>query len=345
MIVSYYKNSFDTVGEPKKLSEILKDIKSTRWLLLASKVQSLEGEERSQFKKNKLPAFTLSGTFPPEQREDAKAESHSGLIGVDVDEDRDGLGEAFKADPYTFCCFRSVSGSGWCVVVKIPKTLDPEEHKEYGRGLEVYFMEKYGIKVDPTFKNLARLRFISYDEELYGNKDSLVWNTRVEAKRPQLSELKTTGMPDEIRVQRLLFNFVKSYGEFSSCASRHEYVYHFAVWCNRAGVSMDYAIHYAIENYPIPERDYNKEHRRSIEHCYSSSAAEFGTKVPEEFYNADDLKRFPQHSVLILGWLLTLKLKSYDDYKSRPTASEKYADMLRNEIEILTEIHYQLCSR
>lgn len=114
--------------------------------------------------KERLPSVTISGTF--QSRFDRGLSVHSGFIGIDVDELGDNV-EAFKEhlenDPYVVSAFMSVSGYGLCVVFQI----EPDRHRDAFQAIAAYFMEKYGVAIDPTSINVSRARFISYDPGIY----------------------------------------------------------------------------------------------------------------------------------------------------------------------------------
>jgi hypothetical protein len=56
-------------------------------------------------------------------------------------------------------------------MVKIP-TID---HLGKFQALEKYFLEKYNVKIDGSCKNISRRFFVSYDKDLYLNKDSEIF--------------------------------------------------------------------------------------------------------------------------------------------------------------------------
>lgn len=338
--VSFYKNTFETNGVTTPLSSILKAIKGGKWKTKIEELRS-ESDVKSRDKlKQALPAFTTSGLFG-DSREDRACLEPSGLIALDIDYDEPHFRSLLEEDPYTYCAFRSASAKGWCVLIKISRASDPEHHKNVARALSTYYRDFYGIKVDPTFKNLGRLRYVSFDPELFGNQKSSIWTKTEEVQKPKEGSLsyENSDMPTGLRLHKMLFMFTNEAGAFGTTASRHDYVYKFFVWANRAGIPQPEALTYALSNFQIPERNYRSEHRRSAMHVYESSAHEWSTKVPNLFFNPEDVKNFPQDKKFILKWLIEKKIKSIEDYSKREGASQKYIDMQSNEVEILIEIH------
>ena len=174
--VSVYRDVKDMAGNQGwYLPDILHGIKNGKWKQEVEAVRALypsRSLSRSDFKEAKkpytakkatLPNFTISGLFV--RCENDKIATYSGFIGIDFDEleDVDTFLSEICADTYTYAAFRSVSGNGVCVIVKVER----DKFAEAFLGLEKYYMERYGYPVDPSGKNLARRRFVSYDPDLY----------------------------------------------------------------------------------------------------------------------------------------------------------------------------------
>lgn len=123
--------------------------------------------ERSEIKGN-LPNATISGVF--KTRHNGGLITHSGFIAIDVDHVKrmDEAVKILQQDKYTYSLFKSVSGEGLCIVIRIPTT----DHKESFLALEEYYSDVYRINIDKSCKNVGRTRFISHDPDLYLNKDS-----------------------------------------------------------------------------------------------------------------------------------------------------------------------------
>ncbi|WP_191908867.1 VapE domain-containing protein [Larkinella humicola] len=131
-------------------------------------------EERKKLKNNGpnkigLYGVTVSGTFAQKTNDGLKAPS--GLIGIDLDDLNDELEDVRRQmiiDPYTFAVFKSISGTGLCVLVKI----DPARFADAFLALENYYLEKYGRKIDAACKNISRLRYGSHDPGVFCFRDT-----------------------------------------------------------------------------------------------------------------------------------------------------------------------------
>lgn len=169
--VSFYASVRDMAGKSLYLQDIFHGIQTGAYKdkVEAARVlyphPTLKGDDYKTAKqryneaKQQLPNFTVSGDFI--RCENDKLGKFSGFMGVDFDslEDVDTAISELACDSYTVAIFKSVSGHGLCVIVKV-------EHGRFAEafeGLEKYYLEKYGYAVDPSGKNIARRRYVSYD--------------------------------------------------------------------------------------------------------------------------------------------------------------------------------------
>lgn len=172
--VSMYKNSFDTKGGASNLGEVMNGIKNGKWKTEVEQVRRAEDKKERDTLKLKVPAFSPSGVFS--ERKTSGLISHSNRIAIDFDlQDNAILGtsleavrEALEGDQFSEYVFKSVSGKGLCVIVKI----DGGKHAESFAYLERYYKETYGLTIDKACKDVSRLRYVSYDSDLFHNPDS-----------------------------------------------------------------------------------------------------------------------------------------------------------------------------
>ena len=128
------------------------------------------------FQKEKLPCITTSGTFSA--RNEKGLVQHSGFMCIDLDAKDQVVKfdiEEIKKDPYVYAVHQSVGGFGYAVFFRI----NPEKHKESYFGLEKYFLEKYKLIADPAPKNVASLRYVSYDPDVYLNEKAKIFKSYV----------------------------------------------------------------------------------------------------------------------------------------------------------------------
>jgi predicted P-loop ATPase len=166
-LVSFYSNIKSVVQtEPKDINTILGGIKSGFYKDIVERVRTETDKAKRDELKKKAPNFTASGLFTKRTEEGLK--DHSGYIAIDID-DVEEYETTFKLlcnDDYTYACFKSIGGSGLCVLIQINGT----QHRDSFESLKAYFYNKYSIIIDPSCGNISRARFVSYDEDLFINE-------------------------------------------------------------------------------------------------------------------------------------------------------------------------------
>ena len=163
-------NGFPAKGQPHfasehiSISDFLNFVKYGKWKHLIEPIRiEPDQKKRSNLKRN-IPSLTISGVF--EERKEENLLEHSGFICIDIDHFTDKI--QLLTDQYTYALMKSASGGGLAVIVKI----DKEKHKESFKWLQNYYYKFFGIVVDSAPSNVASLRFVSYDPEIYINEKS-----------------------------------------------------------------------------------------------------------------------------------------------------------------------------
>ena len=129
--------------------------------------------------KSQLPAITGSCTQKQGSRSVANVEEMNGLILLDIDDNVDTeLRKRIDEDKYTMCSNRSVSGTGLVVFVKINSELFIESF----HGLAQYYSDTFNVDIDQSCKDASRLRYISYDMDVYVNEKSLKFVAKKQKK-------------------------------------------------------------------------------------------------------------------------------------------------------------------
>ena len=152
--------------ETMSIDTFLDGIKLGRWRDVVEAVRSCPDKDSRDVAKRSVPSLTVSGTFS--QRNQSSLVKHSGFICIDIDTECDR--SQLCRDPYTYALFDSVSRQGVAIIVKV----NPDRHSESFEWLQRYYYEQYGLVIDPKPRNVASLRFVSYDPSLYHNPDSKV---------------------------------------------------------------------------------------------------------------------------------------------------------------------------
>jgi len=147
------------------ISEFISAVKYGTWSELVEPIRNAPDKATRDKLKRTLPSVTIAGLF--KERDKEKLIKHSGFICIDIDSYTDK--SELAADPYTYALFLSVTGKGLAVIAKV----NPDKHVESYNWLANYYFAKFGITSDPAPKNVASLRFVSYDPDIFINEKSL----------------------------------------------------------------------------------------------------------------------------------------------------------------------------
>lgn len=136
--------------------------------------------------KQSSQAVTGSCTFISGTNKEAKnISSLNGLIIIDIDNDQvtDEIANQLQNDPYTYIMHKSFGGGqNYCIFVRI----DSNRFEDSFENLAQYYYTTYSISIDQACKNKNRLRFLSYDPEIFINDSAKRWK----ASKPKTKELK-----------------------------------------------------------------------------------------------------------------------------------------------------------
>lgn len=136
--------------------------------------------------KNQSQAVTGSCTFiSGVSKSTQNISSLNGLIIIDIDNDQvtEEIKTQLQNDPYTYIMHSSFGGGqNYCIFVKI----DSNRFDDSFENLAQYYFSTYGIKIDQACKNKNRLRFLSFDPEIFVNDSAKRWK----ATKPKNIEVK-----------------------------------------------------------------------------------------------------------------------------------------------------------
>ena len=154
------------------LSQYITIVKTglTQDLVLKARAEKQKGNEK-EYKNLKATAPIITGSVVMKEgkKEASNISYFNGLIIIDIDceIDNDKILQLQK-DRYTYILHRSFGGDGVCIFVKI----NPEKFKDSFDGLAEYYLKNYNITIDHACSNPNRLRYISFDPELFINEKS-----------------------------------------------------------------------------------------------------------------------------------------------------------------------------
>lgn len=169
MNISFFPRIFErTPSRETSVIEFLNTVKHGTYEHLINPINNEpDKKKRKKLKENTLPYVTISGSFP-EVRNKEGLEKHSGFLCLDIDDSSD-LAKDWDnvtSDSYTYGAFKSASGLGIAVIIKI----NPAKHLESFLALERYYLENFQIMLDKSCKDITRPRFVSNDPNAYINE-------------------------------------------------------------------------------------------------------------------------------------------------------------------------------
>lgn len=174
ILVSYYENSFVKEKKEIDLENYSGMIKHGAWQdhVLKARAAKQSGDIDTYKKfKAKSQCITGSAIMKEGSRSDANIKELNGFIVIDIDNQ---INEDLKNDKYSAIVHRSFGGDGMCIFVRI----NPDKFLDSFNGLAQYYLENYNITIDPSCKNPSRIRYISYDPDIFVNEKSLKFITK-----------------------------------------------------------------------------------------------------------------------------------------------------------------------
>jgi flagellar biosynthesis GTPase FlhF len=278
-MVTIFKN-FNEVVEHKTISTILEEIKTGKYrpgiIYLRKSLAENKTEAYNKAKKS-LPAFTPSGKFVGGRKLEYLADYSSCII-LDIDKltvaDLQNAKHLANQSEFTFASFISPSGNGLKILVKINS--DKANHKEAFLLVQAHYESILKLEIDKSGKDLTRLCFYSYDENLYYNENAKIFSVTEQEKEPKANierEFKRTEPKIVINSDAIYnhcVNFTEKKVQFVN-GSRNVFVHQLACNLNRKGVALNEALGYILTDFGYDE----KEVTQAVNSAYGNSH-EFG---------------------------------------------------------------------
>jgi hypothetical protein len=279
-MVTIFKN-FNEVVEHKTILTILEEIKTGKYkpgIIYLRKSLAEKKEEAYNKAKKSLPAFTPSGKFIGGRKLEFLADYSSCII-LDIDKltasELQNAKNLAAQSEFTYACFISPSGNGLKILVKIDTS--KTEHKETFLKVQAHYETILKLEIDKSGKDVTRLCFYSWDENLYLNENASVFASEVKAavianevKQSQTdNQQPTTNNSDAI--YNHCVNFTEKKVQFVN-GSRNVFVHQLACNLNRKGVALNDALGYILTDFGYDE----KEVTQAVNSAYGN-LHEFGT--------------------------------------------------------------------
>lgn len=177
--ITKFQNMTAKTGTSILLFDELKNIKTGTYKSLILKCRAAldsNNEELYGMLKSKLPAVTFCGEFE-NVRKASELTVYNKLMIIDIDhissDDLLKIKTILSNDKYILSFWESPSGRGLKCLIKIDS--DYEKHKPFFNSLKNYFFNNYEIELDVSGKDISRLCFSSWDENIFFNANAKVY--------------------------------------------------------------------------------------------------------------------------------------------------------------------------
>lgn len=159
-------------------------------LVLQARATLQKGDEEG-YRRLKSKSMCVTGSctiLPNHSKDDKNIAQMNGLIVVDIDDQlSQDQYDRIRNDKYTHIIHRSFSGTNFCVFIKI----DPEKFRDSFDCIADYYFSQFGLCIDQSCKNRNRLRYLSYDPDIYVNDKSSKFVARNIKKYKEIDSHKT----------------------------------------------------------------------------------------------------------------------------------------------------------
>lgn len=270
------------------VSKCLDMIRSGRWKSSVEEVMAfveanpLDTPGKQELKRDKLPVICFAGEFG--DRAKVGLIAANGLMILDYDgfvdvETMEGYRKTLQSWPETMAVFRSPSGLGLKVLVKIP-VLEPEDSALY----EFYFKEfnkKWASKYwDPSSTDISRACYVSSDPDLYLDEYSKVFQPALPEEDDKEEPVTYQNSSDD----KTIYERVKAFNRETSYVQgeKNDFIVSLAGHCCEYGVSEGYAIKNIIADFITAPREVseNETRIRSVYRARIANSATFSTITP-----------------------------------------------------------------
>lgn len=213
-MISYFPNVYATESTKNiSIEDFYHYIRAGKWVndvIDYRKIKATtDNSDTIKKAKYKLPSVTISGTFSIAK--DSNIQKHSGYICIDIDdvEDPEALKDTLSGDEYVAAAFISCGGSGLALVFSI----DGKFHKEAYLAISKYLYEEYECVTDPSCKNVARKRFVSYDENIFVADHYTKWH-KYDKPTKKINRVVYTGSDFSEILNRIQSNMIDITGDY-----------------------------------------------------------------------------------------------------------------------------------
>ena len=262
MKCTIFKNIYDKKPYYIPIDKALERIKNGDSRDKVEEIRRTIDRDKAQDLKKNLPSICFSGLF--EERLDTKNKQHSGFVVIDFDHVQiETKMVELQNVPFFYALWVSPSGDGIKGLIRIA---DVSKHREHFTAFREFMPE-----VDKSGVNESRVCFESYDQHIYINAKSEIWNKIAIVEKIE----QRTVIQDEKQIfDNLLKWQANKSGAFVS-GERNTFLFKLAGACCRFGLPESSCNYFIQSNYP-PTNDFNqKEIENVIKSAYKRN--QFGS--------------------------------------------------------------------
>jgi hypothetical protein len=276
MYVGFYKDFVKRI-QNISLDEILEEIKTGIYKDDVERLRSFKkmgNDALAEKIKNNLFAITSSGTFGS-PRSKNNIETYSQTICLDFDHipksEIENLKQIVNNCYHTLASFISPSGQGLKVFVSVVS--DAASHEEVYIQVANYYKALTGYDYDSKCKDITRLCFVSYDPELFYNKDAEVFSIEVDSQ-PAILGVREERAFNSRSYERLdeCLEFTEKKEQYHK-GNRNNFICLFANNANRWGIPLAETLNFCTTNFDLGE----KEIKATVESVYRNNFVDFAT--------------------------------------------------------------------
>lgn len=289
LMVSQYKN-FKIEMPNKNLLEIFDDIKSGKHKNKINSIrESLDKKDNETADKIKsgLLAFTTSGTFGESRTKD-KLSKYSQILCLDYDhipnEEIGVLREIINECNFTLASFKSPSGYGLKVFIQVNS--GAEQHSSAYNQVANFYKVLSTYDFDEKCKDITRLCFVSWDEDLFLNENATIFDVQKETTQFPKEAIKKTAhslSSQELLEKCLEFTEKK---EMYYNGNRNNFIHLFSNNANRFGILESDTLDFCITNFDLDKR----EIKATVSSTYKNQIAEFAKFAESSNLQSNDGK-------------------------------------------------------
>ncbi len=305
--ITIFRNFTQVIGS-RTLPEILKAIQQGVYQeeVLAVRRAVQRGDQKiANETKKQLHAFTISGRFEG-GRMMANLKEYYPFVILDIDKldimNLERVVKAVRELSYTHASFISPSGNGCKIIVKVNS--EWTQHLSAYLQVAEFYEKKLRLKIDKSGKDITRLCFFSFDENLFSNsksktfivKDTIVKSLPFEAKNKmeQPSNVfplsKKEKSKEESKLQTCL-DFTKKKSQYVE-GNRNNFVYLFASNCNREGISESKVLNFAKQEFNLPIGELQSSIRSAFHHHSNEHGKNSRKKQSKQYQHLDAQELF-----------------------------------------------------